>query len=680
MKKSCFWVAIAATCASPTAAQWSLDTVLLVEEAVITAQPCPTPAQQATHSIKVIDRQTIERLAAVNLADVLAQQLNIRLSQDNILGSGTEMQGLSGENVKILIDGVPIIGRQNGNIDLRQINLHNVERIEVVESPLSVQYGSNAIAGTINIITRRAPRATYEAGTTGYMDNAGNYNLSATAGWRAGKGHQLLLNGGRNFFDGWKVGDGFWADLKRPVADTTRYKTWKPKEQAFAQLTYAFTREKWGLRLQSGYFGERITNRGMPRAPYMETAIDDYYRSHRIDNSISFNTLWSDAHRFQLIAAYNHYQRRKNTFFKDLTTLEQAPSANAADHDTTVFRAAMLRAVYNLAPDSAWWAVEAGLDLNHEVGTGLRLQNGQKDMGDYALFATTLFKPVKTLDIRLGLRYSYNTAYRSPLIPSLSLRYTAGNFTLRASYTRGFRAPSLKELYFYFVDINHNIVGNPHLKAENSNHFVFNGLHIYKTSKIKLQTQIGAYYNALHNLITLAQSSPISNQFAYVNIGRFSTWGCKAEFQLLYRSLQISAGGLLGGRYNSLKEPDNALPAFTYSPEISASLQYEWEKIGFTAAFFYKYQGCLSGFAFDEQGNIQPTRIADYHWADLCLTQTFWHKRIKLSAGLKNIFGVTNVYANLAGGAHSGGGSGSAAVGTGRVFFLKLEFSYAHDK
>ena len=65
------------------------------------------------------------------------------------------VQGLSGENVKILIDGVPVVGRLNGNVDLSQINLTNIERVEIVEGPLSVNYGTNALAGTINLITKK---------------------------------------------------------------------------------------------------------------------------------------------------------------------------------------------------------------------------------------------------------------------------------------------------------------------------------------------------------------------------------------------------------------------------------------------------------------------------------------------------------------------------------------------
>ena len=95
-----------------------------LETFVITAQYEKIDQEKSINKIKVIDREKIESLGAVNLKDVLAFENNIRLSQDNILGSSMSLQGVSGQNIKILIDGIPVIGRLNGNVDISQINLN----------------------------------------------------------------------------------------------------------------------------------------------------------------------------------------------------------------------------------------------------------------------------------------------------------------------------------------------------------------------------------------------------------------------------------------------------------------------------------------------------------------------------------------------------------------------------
>ena len=125
-----------------------------MNEVVVTAQYSPQRVDKSIYKVKVINSLQIEQKAANNLTDLLSSELNIRISQDGALGTSMSLQGLSGENVKFLVDGVPVIGRMNGNIDISQLNLYNVDHIEVIEGPMSVVYGSNALAGVINIITK----------------------------------------------------------------------------------------------------------------------------------------------------------------------------------------------------------------------------------------------------------------------------------------------------------------------------------------------------------------------------------------------------------------------------------------------------------------------------------------------------------------------------------------------
>ena len=89
-----------------------------LDDVVVTAQYAPTDSKNALQNIRTIERETIDRLGANNLEQLLQQDLNVRIQQDPILGSGMSMLGVGGENVKIMIDGVPMVGRLNGSIDL----------------------------------------------------------------------------------------------------------------------------------------------------------------------------------------------------------------------------------------------------------------------------------------------------------------------------------------------------------------------------------------------------------------------------------------------------------------------------------------------------------------------------------------------------------------------------------
>jgi len=99
----------------------SISMYLDLDDIVVTAQYAPTDSRNALHKIRTIKREVIEQRGAVTLEQLLNQELNIRISQDLILGSSLSLQGVSGQNVKIMIDGVPVIGRVGDDIDLSQI-------------------------------------------------------------------------------------------------------------------------------------------------------------------------------------------------------------------------------------------------------------------------------------------------------------------------------------------------------------------------------------------------------------------------------------------------------------------------------------------------------------------------------------------------------------------------------
>ena len=138
----------------------------------------------------------------------------MRFSQDVATGgSAISMLGLSGQNVKILIDGLPVTGRQgvNNEFDISQIDINSIERIEIVEGPMSVIYGADALAGVINIITRKAAaynlsvNARIHEETVGneYGINQGIHNQQAGLTWKKNK-WEIGGSFAHNYFGGWK--------------------------------------------------------------------------------------------------------------------------------------------------------------------------------------------------------------------------------------------------------------------------------------------------------------------------------------------------------------------------------------------------------------------------------------------------------------------------------------------
>jgi len=637
-----------------------------LQEVVVTAQYAPSKADESMNKITVIDSKKIEQMGAVNLRDVLTNSMNIRLSQDNVLGSSMSLQGISGENVKFLIDGIPMVGRQNGNIDLTQINLQNIERIEIVEGPLSVQYGTNALAGTINLITKaRANTHKRKVSLMTQYESIGQYNTSIQ-GQYSFKKSSINASLGRNYFDGWSNGDKQFSYIGEAKADTNRFQTWKPKEQYMADLGYAHRFKNITLALSTAYFTELITNLGKPLKPYYEKAFDDYYLTKRFDNNLSLNGKIGKNWTINAVAAYNYYQRNKYTVYTDLTTLNKTQTA-ASDQDTSMFDLLMSRASFVRAKDSSHFQYELGYDVNHENAVGKRIENKRKDIGDYAVFGTLEYK-IRKFTVKPGLRYAYNTQYASPLVPSLNLKFSPStSHIFRVSYAKGFRAPSLKELYFDFVDINHNIVGSKDLVAESSHNFSASWMNKIKYGEFKLQTDLSGFYNTIDNLITLAVIS--GTKYSYVNIGKYKTQGLRLLLKANYKALEISAGTGFIGRYNQLSESDD-VPAFSYSPELNGSVSYFLAKPKITISAFYKYNGRLPSYQVDGDA-VKQTFISPYSLMDASLQKNVWKGHFAITMGCKNILNVTNVIATQSGGAHSSSSS-SMAIGSGRNYFVKL--------
>ncbi len=651
--------------------------ITTMNEVVVTAQYAPNSPEKAVHKIKIIDSKKIEAMGAVNLRDVLTNELNIRISQDNVLGSSISLQGISGQNIKILIDGVPVTGRLNGNIDISQINMNNVERIEIIEGPLSVNYGTDALGGTINIITKKTQNETISVSSNNYYESNGQYNTTGRIGLNKGNNF-FSISGGRNYFDGWRTDDLPFHFEKMRVADSLRFKNWKPKEQYFGTLNYIHRFKNLKLGYTGDYFYEQVINKGLPRLPYYETAYDDYYNTNRINNSLILTGQISKNYYVNLLVAHTHFKRIKNTYFKDLTTLNEILTVNPSDQDTSVFNNIVARGSISKTKANSKLNYELGYDINHETALGLRIKNQMQQIGDYAIFSSAEYKPAPKLIIRPGLRVIYNTAYNAPLVPSLNLKYTFlendkknSLAIIRFSYARGFRSPSLKELYLYFVDINHNITGNENLKAEQSHNFNLSNSFTTTKNNKSLKVEFSMFYNYIENIISLAQSS--NTEFSYFNIDRFQTLGFQLNNDFAIEHFKVSLGAAYIGRYNKLSE-EFTIDKFSYTPEARCNLFYEWHKQKITFALFYKYTGVMPAFGVNSNEEIYRTTIQDFHTADLSISKLFLKKALNLSIGAKNIFDVKNITGMVSGAAHSSAGN-SIAVGMGRTYFIKLDIN-----
>jgi outer membrane receptor for ferrienterochelin and colicins len=259
-------------------------------------------------------------------------------------------------------------------------------------------------------------------------------------------------------------------------------------------------------------------------------------------------------------------------------------------------------------------------------------------------------------------------------VPSLNIRVDPGadgRHIVRASYARGFRAPSLKELYLFFVDINHNLHGNPDLKAEYSHNFNLTWDLSLARKRNRFGVQAGLFYNSIHNQITLSLDS--ATVYSYINVDQYRTAGGKINLKYsLHPGLSVELGLFQVARKSMLTTDDGSTTPFRFSTDIISSMSYHLIRQKIRFLINYKYTGRQPQFYSDADGKIREGFIQAYHMLDITANKSFWNDRVLLGIGAKNMFDYTNIEsAGLPSGAHSGG-SGTYPVAWGRTFFLNL--------
>ncbi len=238
-----------------------------LNEVVVTAQFGPQSLRNSVYNIRTINAEKIRLRGATNVQQLLNTEFGFRFSNDLTLGTtDVELMGMSGRNIKILLDGVPMVDRSDSRESLNQIDVNTIERIEIVEGPVSVVYGTDALAGVINIITKNAGKsllniaARVQDETAGNEYNAlkgsGNHIQNVSASWQH-KGWSALAGFTHTEFGGWNLAPK--TASPEIVAAENR---WKPKEQYMGNTKIGYRNNNFNIWYRFDGLEETIDSRG----------------------------------------------------------------------------------------------------------------------------------------------------------------------------------------------------------------------------------------------------------------------------------------------------------------------------------------------------------------------------------------------------------------------------------
>lgn len=669
----------------PAFGQNETDSTQALGEVVVTGQYAPQPLRSSVYKVRTINSEYIRMRGATDVTGVLNSELGIRFSTDNTLGeSDTRILGLGGSRVKILIDGIPLADRDATKQSLTQIDINTIEKIEIVEGPMSVVYGTDALAGVINIITRKGIKGRDQlsvsvriqeesvADTYSAFSGDGIHNENLTVNWsnRHWKASAYIT---RNNFGGYRDTAAFPA------------KVFKPKEQWMggAGIGYRFRQFQAWYRLD--YLNEELFS-ASPMNLNNGLSFRQYYITNRFTHQLQTDWNISSKWKLNTAASWQDYKRNTESYTRNYTTGEQVRNDNPANiaagyWDVTKFQTFFFRgaAVWEASPKVS---VQPGFDIKYDKTSGQRV-SGTPSITDYSFFLSSEIKPLNWVNIRPGVRFSKNSVYDAPpVIPSINTKFRLSKtLDLRVSYARGFRAPILRELYFNFFDANHSIQGNPDLKAETSNSYMASlSCNTITLGSLRVTSSLSGFYNDYRDFIDLYGFRDASNNeiFSYFNRDKYRTIGGIFDNTITWQNLTANLGLSYIGYYNKFQE-DKELAGersrFAWSPEVNANVLYAFPKLKGSIGLYYKFTGKIPVYNLNADDEIVLSERDAFHWADLTVSKDLF-KYFRLQAGIRNLFDVTRLNSTQGGGggAHSSGAITNYAYG--RSFFAGLVFQW----
>jgi outer membrane receptor for ferrienterochelin and colicins len=521
----------------------SVETNELSEVKVTTATRTERVLSSLPLPMTIITSEAIMKSGVTRLNEILSEQTGIILIPDESGFEGIQMQGLDAAYTMILIDGVPLVGRNSGVLDLSRVSVGNIERIEIVKGASSALYGSEAMGGVINVITKRPKKDTF-TGSLSYRyatfnTNDANTNLL----WKKKKFSANLF---ANFYST----DGYDLDKSTPLKNVEPFYNYTIQPKIY----YDFS-ENLKLIVNNRFYDMKMDNVAIIDSEnYKGDAKEKEWNSQ-----IKFEHKWSSK-------VYSEYEFYATNYKNDSFLNDQNNVVYESAYYNQWLVRPEIRTTLSLKNDK----LTGGVGLNYETLDRTYFEKSVNFNSQY-IYLQYDYNPTEKWNILAGFRYDNHSEYASQFSPKLAVNYKVNeNFSLKSSVGYGYKAPDFRQLYFDFTNpsVGYTVLGynvaedrlnqleeqgqllsrvegvnfNEPLKPESSVNVNFGTF--YKKNKLRLD--INAFYNSIENLIdtrVVAQKNNGQNVFSYFNISKIFTYGL--EFNSTYdftKELSVSFG------------------------------------------------------------------------------------------------------------------------------------------
>jgi outer membrane receptor for ferrienterochelin and colicins len=411
------------------------DTVVeqKLDEIIVTAtrtyrqlSSLPLPAQ-------LIAKKQLNEVNSNRLDDILNEQTGLITVSEFVGGEGIQMQGLDSQYTLILIDGVPIIGRSAGTLDISRISVGNIKQIEIVKGASSSLYGTQALGGVINIITADPNNLGFRGNLNYIFETFNTHDVNLNLDYKKEK---FSINTFFNRFssDGYQFLNAVDLNTVDPYSNYTFN----------SKLNYNIN-ENTKLLLSGRYFTQ------------------DQVYAPTLEEKGEINLKEWNAH----IKVNHRYSEKWSSYFEFYATRYKADEYLNSIADNSLFSESdynellirpEIRATYD--PNSKI-TFSGGIGLNHETLDRTDFTTKPEFNSPFA-YLQYEGNPNEKLNLILGARFDNHNEYKSQFSPKGALRYEFNNkISVKGSVGYGFKAPDFRQLYFDFSNgfVGYTILG-----------------------------------------------------------------------------------------------------------------------------------------------------------------------------------------------------------------------------
>ncbi len=550
--------------------------------------------KSTTTPVRVLSSQEIHEQGITTFDGALTRMMPQVSMAPNSMGTFLRLNGLGNKYILILINGQKLSGDISNNIDLNRINMARVKRIEVLDGAASSLYGSDAIAGVINIITDQPTSSV--CSVTNATNLSGHGVLTETVNldiYKNGFGSYTSFN--HDQADSYQTTDleyvkGSDTETQRTIAPFfTGYRS----NIVGQKFTYAPTQH---LALNAGFdYSYKITDRPETRSDI--TGGTDYEMRYK---GLRWNVggIYKFTNRHSLQADFTVDRFRYGKEY-DVETKTNA----VGDYVQSKKQRTMdgeLKAILGLTSSSTT-IVGAEWRKDYLTATSGNIDQHVYTLAAYAQHEQTI---VKGLTATVGLRLTHHETFDQHLTPKATLMYTVGPMNFRATYSAGFRAPGLDELYYHYFSVNRGkpqiSFGNQNLSPEKSNYFALNAE--YRTQL--LAVSLTGYMNRINDMVVKqnvdvnetslamlrsefpemsdAEASKLVSYALYQNSDKGDVKGMQLNVSAnIFQGFNLSANYVYTyARYKSGSEWNTLERSIRHAATIAANYHHSWRKYG----------------------------------------------------------------------------------------------------